>query len=67
MWRYEKGKVPRWDASPRTATRIDGHLADLENAAKEEILELRLNREFEQPVNNFLFRIIETGLQVRDD
>jgi hypothetical protein len=67
MWKYEKGKTPRWDASPRTATRIDGHLADPENAAKEEILERRLNREFEQPVNKFLFRIADPGFQVTDE
>jgi hypothetical protein len=63
MWRYEKGKLPRWDASPRTATRIDGHLADPDNAAKEEILEQRLNREVEEPVNQFLFRVDQPDFQ----
>jgi hypothetical protein len=67
MWRYEKGKPPRWDASPRTATRIDGHLADPDNAAKEEILERRLGREFEEPVNKFLFRIRDPNFRVTDE
>lgn len=66
MWRYEKGKPPRWNASPKTATRIDGHLADPDNAANEEILERRLAQEFEEPVNQFLFRIGQTGFQASD-
>ena len=57
LWRYEKDRPPYWKASPRTATRIDGHFSHPEVAAKEAELETRLNREFEEPVNSFLFEI----------
>ena len=67
LWRYEKGKAPRWDASPRTATRIDGHLADPDNEAKEEILEQRLNREIEEPVNQLLFQLGQPGFLATDE
>ena len=67
MWRYERGKPPRWDASPRTATRIDGHLAAPDNAAMEEILERRLNREIEEPVNQFLFQIGQPGFRATEE
>lgn len=61
LWRYEQGRPPYWKASPRTATRIDGHFTDPENAAKESELEERLNREFEDPVNKFLFEVASPG------
>jgi hypothetical protein len=67
MWRYEKDKLPRWDASPRTATRIDGHLADPDNETNEEILERRLAREFEDPVNQFLFLIGQPDFRATDE
>jgi hypothetical protein len=54
LYRYEKTKAPRRDASPTTATRWDGHFADPANAAKEEQIELRLKREFEDPMNEFI-------------
>ncbi|MGA2572455.1 MAG: DUF4238 domain-containing protein [Terracidiphilus sp.] len=57
LWRYEREREPYWKASPRTATRIDRHFHDPEDAAKEAELEERLNREFEEPVNRFLFEI----------
>ncbi|MGA3332659.1 MAG: DUF4238 domain-containing protein [Terracidiphilus sp.] len=57
LWRYEKGRDPYWKASPRTATRIDRHFHDPEDASKEAGVEERLNREFEEPVNRFLFEI----------
>ena len=57
LWRYQKGRPPYCKASPRTATRIDGHFSDPEDATKEAELENRLNREFEEPVNSFLFEI----------
>jgi hypothetical protein len=55
LWRYEKGRPPRGDASPRSATRIDRHFNHPDIAGKEEELETRLNQEFEDPVNRFLF------------
>src|SRR5581483_4824967 len=58
---YEKDRRPYWKASPRTATRIDGHFSDPEDAAKEAELETRLNRDFEEPVNSFLFEITNPG------
>lgn len=54
LWRYQKGRAPRWDASPRTATRWEGHFADPTDAAKEEQIELSLQRKFEEPVNEFI-------------
>ena len=52
--RYEKGRAPRWDASPKTATAWDGHFADPANTAHEAQIELRLKQEFEDPVNEFI-------------
>jgi hypothetical protein len=61
LWRYEKGRPPYKKASPRTATRIDRHFSDPENSTKESEIETRLNREFEEPVNKFLFEITDPG------
>ncbi|MFZ3264937.1 MAG: DUF4238 domain-containing protein [Terriglobales bacterium] len=61
LWRYEKGRPPHKKASPRTATRIDRHFSDPEDAAKESEIEKRLNQEFEEPVNKFLFEIADPG------
>jgi hypothetical protein len=66
LWRYEKGRAPYWKASPKTATRIDGHFVDPESAEKEAEIEIRLNREFEEPVNSFLFRLTEPGFVLTD-
>lgn len=57
LWRYEKNLPPYPKASPRTATRIDGHLHHPDIAAKEAELESRLAREFETPVNLILPQI----------
>jgi hypothetical protein len=70
LWRYEKSRTPYPKASPRTATRIDGHFAHPEDAAKEEELETRLAAEFEECVNQFLSRLddpsfVPTDLQRR--
>jgi hypothetical protein len=54
LWRYQKGQAPYGRAAPRTATRWDGHFADPANATKEAEVELRLKREFEDPVNQFI-------------
>jgi hypothetical protein len=56
LWKYEKDRRPYPNASPTTATRFDGHFADPEDPQKEQRLETRLNQEFEDPVNKFLFR-----------
>jgi uncharacterized protein DUF4238 len=61
LWRYEKGRPPYKKASPRTATRIDRRFSDPEDATKESEIEARLNREFEEPVNKFLFEIADPG------
>ncbi len=66
LWRYSKGLAPYWKQSPRGATRIDRHFSDPNDAAKEAEIETRLNREFENPVNQFLCRIVEPGF-VADD
>jgi hypothetical protein len=54
LWQYQKNRAPWWKASPKTATRWDGHFADPTNSAKEEELEGQLKREFEDPVNEFI-------------
>lgn len=57
LWRYEKGRQPYPHASPKSATRIDGHFATAEDPAKEAELERRLNAEIEEPVTKFLSEI----------
>ena len=54
LWRYQKEKSPYGRAAPKTATRWDGHFAHPEDAAKEAEVEARLQREFEDPVNQFI-------------
>ncbi len=54
LWRYQKGKAPYGRATPKSATRWEGHFADPANGSKEAELEERLEREFEHPVNQFL-------------
>ena len=53
LWTYEKN-LPPYMSSPKSATRWNGQFADPRVAAKEEELEKRLQREIEQPVNEFL-------------
>jgi hypothetical protein len=54
LWVYEKERAPFIGASPRTATRVEGHFTDPANAEREAELETRLNQEFENPVHLFL-------------
>ena len=54
LWRYEKNRAPYGRSAPKTATRWDGHFADPSDAAREAMIEARLEREFEGPVNAFL-------------
>lgn len=54
LWRYEKSKPPYGFAPPKTATRFDRHFLDPRNPGREDVLESRLNREVEQPVNLFI-------------
>jgi hypothetical protein len=54
LWQYAKGRPPTGFASPTSATRIASHFADPANAARERLLETRLNQEFENPVHQFL-------------
>ena len=67
LWRYEKGRTPYKKASPRTATRINRHFSDPKDATKESKIEQRLNREFEEPVNKFLFEITDPGFMLTDE
>lgn len=67
LWRYEKGRPPFPNASPRTATRIDHHFNHPDIAAKEEELEGRLAREFEEPVNAFLYQIGDPAFMATDE
>ena len=54
LWQYAKGRLPWGFASPTSATRIDHHFADPVDAEREEMLETRLNAEFENPVHQFI-------------
>lgn len=58
LWQYQKGLAPWWKASPKTATRWEGHFADPSNKEKEVELERKLKQEYEDPVNEFI-EIIE--------
>lgn len=49
------------------ATTSDGHFTDPGDAAKEEQLEIRLAQKFEQPVNDFLFKIASSGFALTDE
>jgi hypothetical protein len=49
------------------ATRIDGHFNHPDVIAQEEELEGRLAREFEEPVNQFLFQIGDRAFVVTDE
>lgn len=54
LWRYHKGRAPWPEASPRNATRWDGHFADPADPDLEAEIEARLKKEFEDPVNEFI-------------
>ena len=54
LWRYQKARRPYPKASPESATVIDTHFADPRNPTKEFEIETRLNREIEQPVNEYI-------------
>jgi hypothetical protein len=61
LWRYEKDRAPYGRATPKSATRWDGHFADPANAQREEEIEARLEREFENPVNTFIDELQDGG------
>jgi hypothetical protein len=54
LWQYVKGRIATGFASPRAATRVEGHFTDPANAARESALERRLIDEFENPVHELL-------------
>lgn len=54
LWRYQRGLPPSPKASPKTATRIDGHFDNPSDASQEALIERRLAVEIEEPVNAFL-------------
>jgi hypothetical protein len=66
LWRYEKGRPPHGCASPRTATRVDGHFVDPEDPIKEVEIEERMNKQFEQPVNTYLSRLSDPEFELTD-
>jgi Protein of unknown function (DUF4238) len=57
LWRYQKGRPPYGRASPKHAAAWERHFADPTNSNKEAEIELRLKRDFEDPVNQFLERM----------
>ena len=54
LWRYQKRRVPYGRAALKHATSWDSHFADPTNKDREAAIELRLKREFEDPVNRFI-------------
>jgi hypothetical protein len=67
LWRYEKDRVPYSKASPDTATRIDGHFADPEDAVIEATIERRLAYEIEDPVNQFIANFYDPSFAMNDE
>nr|WP_058189443.1 DUF4238 domain-containing protein [Terracidiphilus gabretensis] len=67
LWRYEKDRAPYSKASPDTATRIDGHFADPEDAAIEATIERRLAYEIEDPVNQFIANFCDPLFAMNDE
>lgn len=65
-WRYEKGRRPYWKASPESATGIECHFADPSDAAKGAGVETRLAHEYEEPVNQFLYRLDDPSFTPSD-
>jgi hypothetical protein len=61
LWRYETGRPPTPNASPKSATRIQKHFSHPDDTSKEAQIERRLNDEFETPVKEFLFKITQPG------
>src|SRR5271166_3830924 len=66
LWRYEKGRPPSPKASPKTATRIDGHFADPSDAQLEADVERRLADEIEDPVNRFVVELCDPSFVMTD-
>jgi hypothetical protein len=66
LWRYEKDRAPYPNASPRSATQVPNHFSHPDDSSKEAEIERRLGREFESPVNDFLFEITRPGFSATD-
>jgi len=66
LWRYAKGREPYPNASPKTATRIDGYFSDPDNAQLESEIEARLADEIEHPVHRFVRDISEPSFSMSE-
>jgi hypothetical protein len=66
LWRYERGRRPYRNASPATATRVDGHFADPGDAKMEAEIEKRLAYDIENPVNSFLSNFDDPSFAMKD-
>ncbi len=56
LWKYSKGNPPYPNASPKTATRIEGFFADPTDRTAESLIEKKLAVEIENPVHKFISR-----------
>jgi Protein of unknown function (DUF4238) len=67
LWRYEKGRAPYANASPKSATRIESHFQNPDDPSSEQKLESRLAAEIEDPVNEFLFKVANSSFVATDE
>lgn len=67
LWKYSKGKVPYPNASPKTATRIDGFFANPKDATTETAIETRLAAEVEDPVHKFISKFNDPSWVMTDE
>lgn len=66
LWRYEKGRKPYGEASPKSATAFDRHFAVPNDTSLETEIEKRLVSEIEGPVNRFISRFFDSSFVLTD-
>jgi len=67
LWKYSKGRPPYPNASPKTATRIDGFFANPTDATTETAIETRLAAEVEEPVHKFISKFNDPSWTMTDE
>lgn len=66
LWKYSKGRLPYPNASPKTATRIDGFFANPSDATTEAAIEKKLAAEIEDPVHKFISKFNDPSWTMTD-
>ena len=67
LWKYSKGKPPYPNASPKTATRIDGFFANPNDATTETAIEKKLGAEVEDHVHKFISKFNDSSWTMTDE